>query len=36
VRVGAGIAAPVLLAIGIKATHARHGAMKRLADWLTH
>ena len=36
VRVGAGIAAPALLALAIKATHARHGAMKRLADWLTH
>jgi hypothetical protein len=36
VRVGVGVAAPLLLALAIKATHARAGAMKRLADWLTH
>jgi len=36
VSVGAGLAAPIVLVVLLKATHHHVGAMKRLADWLTH
>ncbi|MFL5912117.1 MAG: hypothetical protein ACJ768_16275 [Gaiellaceae bacterium] len=36
VSVCAGIAAPVVLVVLLKASHHHIGAMKRLADWLTH
>ena len=36
VCVGAGIAAPIILVVLLKVAHHHVGAMKRLADWLTH
>ena len=36
VRVAAGLAAPLALTLLIKSAHSRVGAMKHLADWLTH
>jgi hypothetical protein len=36
VSVAAGISAPILLVVLLKLAHHRIGAMKRLADWLTH
>jgi hypothetical protein len=36
VSVGTGIAAPVVLVVVLKLSHHHIGAMKRLADWLTH
>jgi hypothetical protein len=36
VSLSAGIAAPVVLVVALKLAHHHIGAMKRLADWLTH
>ena len=36
VCVAAGITAPIVLVVVLKLAHQHVGAMKRLADWLTH